>query len=510
MRAAIRDDFRTFAAKAVPELDSHPLQMRPHIELMAGGLDQLYRGATNQLMVNAPPRLLKSRLCTVCFGAWLIGKHPGFRLLVVSHDQKLADTLVDDVRRLVRSPWYADAFPGAGESTELSRSGHFQTRSGSQVMARSMEAGVTGHGFDLIIFDDPMDAGDANSAAARENVLNLFDRKFRSRLQSQRDGKILVVAQRLHRDDLCGQLASREGWLNVILPLIANEATTHVAGEAVWHRKAGDILDPDRYPAHWIEKENRQNPSVFASQYQQAPFLTESSMLKRDWVATYQGRPPVEANKITISVDCAASQRSGASYTCMIVWATDGTDHYLVEVVRDRMLFPAMSERLIDLICRFRPGAVLIEDASVGTALIPHVKTLLPNLGVATSIKAVKPTQGKADRLRVHLDIFANGHLRVPEGRPISEAFIDELMLFEEGGFSDQVDATTQYLDYAKDRLGLAHTLIIKGVTASNPYARTPIAPRPIDRSTLRKPAHGVPSLRNPQSPRPGGFGRGR
>ena len=93
----------------------------------------------------------------------------------------------------------------------MSRSGHFKCANGAEVMARSLDAGITGHGFDLMVFDDPMDAGDAFNAAARAHVIDLFERKFSSRLQSQGQSKILIVAQRLHRDDLCGHLISQGG-----------------------------------------------------------------------------------------------------------------------------------------------------------------------------------------------------------------------------------------------------------------------------------------------------------
>jgi predicted phage terminase large subunit-like protein len=509
--AALRNDFLTFAGKSIMELDRHPLTVLPHVTLMAAELLGLYQRTTTQLIVNLPPRLLKSRLCTVCFAAWTVGKRPGQRVLVVSHDQKLADSLVDDIRTLVRAPWYEQAFAGAGESPDMSRSGHFKSQNGGEVMARSMDAGVTGHGFDLIVFDDPMDAGDANSAAARDRAIDLYEGKFRSRLQSQRDSAMMIVAQRLHRDDLCGHLETQPGWRRLVIPLVATSATEHRVGETVWQRPAGNNLDPDRYPAEWVEVQERQNPSVFASQYQQAPFLTESAILKRQWILTYSGRPPADAHRITISVDCAASQKAGSSYTCMLVWATDGADHYLIEVVRDRLLFPDISDRLFSLIQKFRPQTVLIEDASVGAALIPHIKKLLPEKGLPTAVKAVKPILSKADRLRQHVDVFANGRIRVPEGRPSSEVYVDELMLFEEAGYSDQVDATTQYLDYAKERMGLAFTPVILGAGGShNPPTPGNLSPRPVDQSTLRRPAHGEPSIRDPKAPRGKGFSGGR
>ena len=506
--AALREDFMTFAAKVVLELDRHPLTPRQHIELMASAMGMLDRSVTQRLIINIAPRLLKSRLCTVAYTAWLIGRSPGVRVLIASHDQTLADTLVNDVREVVRAAWYERAFPGGAEGAVLSRSGHFKCANGAEVMARSLDAGLTGHGFDLMVFDDPMDAGDAFNAAARAHVIDLFERKFSSRLQSQGQSKILIVAQRLHRDDLCGHLISQGGWTVLALPLLATESLRYSVGETIWNRNEGDVLDPDRYPPDWIEIKARVQPSLFAAQLQQQPFLTESQILKREWIRTYQDRPPLEAHRVTLSIDCAASRKTGSSYTCILAWASDGADHYLLEVVRDRLLFPSIVNRVVELVDRLSPRTVLIENASVGAALIPHLTQLLVAKRRQTTVTSITPSGSKADRLRAHVDVFANGHVLVPEGRGTTEAYIQELMLFEEGGFSDQVDATTQYLDYAREPLGLGFTPVLLNAGGSN-RPPTPSYTRPIDRSTLRKPAHGVPSLRDPSAPRfPGGFRR--
>jgi predicted phage terminase large subunit-like protein len=501
LAAAMRDDFLTFAGKAIPELDHHPLDVQPHVQLMAEGLHQLFDRKTEALMISIPPRLLKSRLATVCYTAWLIGKRPSEKVMVVSHDQRLADGLVDSVRTLVSTPWYAEAFPHAAAGFEYARSGDFKTRAGAEVMAKSIDGKVTGFGFNLIIFDDPIDAGDAGNATVRERLANLYDSRFRSRLENKAESQLMIVAQRTHRDDLCGHVAAESKWLRLVLPLLATEDLEHRVGDLVCRRSGGHVLDLDRYPADWIEEEMRLRPQQFASQCQQAPLLVETPLLKREWFRTFEGRHPIEAHNMTISVDCASSLKPGSSFTCMLVWATDGTDHYLVEVVRDRMLIDSMERRLLDLIIHHRPRTVLIEEQSSGAALIRSTQKALLGTHLATAVKIIKPSASKADRLARHVDVFANGHVFVPSDRPFGALFIDEHLLFEAGGHSDQVDCTSQYFDHVQGVLTSTYQKIIVGIDRPQPPPRF-TSSRPKDKSLFRTPAHGEASLRDPRRQR--------
>ena len=68
-----------------------------------------------------------------------------------------------------------------------------------------------------------------------------------------------------------------------------------------------------------------------------------------------------------------------------------------------------------------------------------------------TLVKSTKPHRSKADRLREHVDIFANGHVFVPSDRPFTAGFVDEHLMFEGGGYADQVDCTSQYLSFLRE-----------------------------------------------------------
>ena len=78
--ALLRDDFASFAARSFRELNPRiPFAANWHFELMAGKLAAVRAGRIRRLIVNVPPRHLKSHLASVAFPAWCLGHDPATR-----------------------------------------------------------------------------------------------------------------------------------------------------------------------------------------------------------------------------------------------------------------------------------------------------------------------------------------------------------------------------------------------------------------------------------------------
>jgi hypothetical protein len=104
--AQLRLDFAAFAQRCFRELNPLvALAMNWHVEIMAAKLTAVYQGQIRRLIVNVPPRHLKSLVGSVAFPAWCLGRQPGAQILCVSYAQDLADKLARDCRRIVASDW---------------------------------------------------------------------------------------------------------------------------------------------------------------------------------------------------------------------------------------------------------------------------------------------------------------------------------------------------------------------------------------------------------------------
>ena len=82
-----------------------------HIEVIAAKLAAVRAGKIRRLIINLPPRHLKSLLASIAFPAWCLGHDPSAQILCVSYAQDLADKLARDCRSIMMSPWFRRIFP---------------------------------------------------------------------------------------------------------------------------------------------------------------------------------------------------------------------------------------------------------------------------------------------------------------------------------------------------------------------------------------------------------------
>ena len=75
--ALLRQDFETFAARCFHDLNPQThFSPNWHIEVIAAKLMAVRQGKIRRLIINLPPRSLKSLLASVAFPAWYLGHDP--------------------------------------------------------------------------------------------------------------------------------------------------------------------------------------------------------------------------------------------------------------------------------------------------------------------------------------------------------------------------------------------------------------------------------------------------
>jgi Arc/MetJ family transcription regulator len=109
----LRRDLVSFAQRCFRELNSKTrFAMSWHIEIIAAKLMAVRDGEIRRLIVNLPPRHLKSLLASVAFPAWCLGRDPSAQIICVSYAQDLADKLSRDCRAILAGDWYRQLFLG--------------------------------------------------------------------------------------------------------------------------------------------------------------------------------------------------------------------------------------------------------------------------------------------------------------------------------------------------------------------------------------------------------------
>lgn len=163
-------------------------------------------GKINRLIVNMPPRFMKSLCVSVVYPAWVLGKDPSCNIIVASYSGALAIKHSLDTRFIITSDWYKKMFPATIINKDQNTKAKFQTTERGFRLATSTGGTLTGEGADLLIADDPLNAVQANSPIYRQKVQDWFAQTFMPRLNNRKNSSAIIVMQRLHEDDLCGSL----------------------------------------------------------------------------------------------------------------------------------------------------------------------------------------------------------------------------------------------------------------------------------------------------------------
>ena len=110
---ALRSDFLAFLAFAVPVLrQGAMLETTWVLDTLGQELWHVTKAQTLRLIVNMPPRSMKSTIVSVAFLAWWLGHNPSARIICASYNDGLARALAADFRRLVSHLTFAEIFPG--------------------------------------------------------------------------------------------------------------------------------------------------------------------------------------------------------------------------------------------------------------------------------------------------------------------------------------------------------------------------------------------------------------
>jgi predicted phage terminase large subunit-like protein len=148
--------------------------------------------------------------------------------------------------------------------------------------------------------------------------------------------------------------------------------------------------------------------------------------------------------KVIQSWDTAAKGGAQNDWSVCTTWlVVDKKWYYLLDVTRGRYEYSQLRSIAIALAERYKPDAVLIEEASVGLALAPELKKLLPR-----PVNPVSVEHDKVGQLYVNQHKFEAGLVLFPEGASFLPELEAELLSFPQAKHDDQVDSISQALSY--------------------------------------------------------------
>jgi predicted phage terminase large subunit-like protein len=433
-----RRDLRHFIIQAWPYVEPDvELRWNWHLDALVSHLERVSSGEIRRLIINVPPATSKSLVVSVFWPAWEWAREGGLRILAASYGSHLSIRDNMRFRSIINSPWYRERFDLRLSGDQRSKT-RMETSTGGWRLGTSVGGVGTGEHPDRIIIDDPQTEAQSRSATERESTHTWFDRTVSTRGKT-RGARVVVIAQRLHQEDLPGHLLTRGGWDHLCLPM-----RYEPGHPGAWpddpRTEPGELLWPDLYtdPAV-VEMELDLGPYGAASQLQQRPAPEGGGLFRREWFEVVEAAPAIARR--CRGWDTAGTEGGGDWTVGSRLAVTDDGAIYVEDVVRDQ-IGPGAVEQLITLTARIDGQGVMIreeqEGGSAGKAVIKARSHLLQAYDYAgVSISGDKVTRARPFRAQCEA-----GNVRLVSGS-WNEEYLRELTVFPAGKHDDQVDSTS-------------------------------------------------------------------
>jgi predicted phage terminase large subunit-like protein len=413
-----------------------------HHALMAKKFEDIANKKIKRLIINMPPRHTKSEFASYLLPAWFLGKYPDKKIIQCSNTAELAVGFGRKVRNLVDGDTYGKVFPNVALRHDSKAAGRWSTNANGDYFAIGVGGTVTGKGADLLIIDDPHSEQEAALAASDPSV---YDKVFewyssgpRQRLQP--GGSIVIVMTRWGKKDLtgrvCQSMIERDGdeWEIISLPAILPTE------KPLW---------PEFWSLDELEKLREELPvSKWNAQYQQEPTSEAGAIVKREWWQVWEKENPPPCEFIIQSWDTAFTKNERSDYSACTTWGVfhmneDPSDTHIIllDALKERLEFPELKQRALDMYNEWSPDACIVEAKASGAPLVFELR----KMGIP--VQEFTPTRGndKITRVNSVSDLFASGKVWAPRKR-WAEEVIEEMAAFPNSDHDDLVDSATQAL----------------------------------------------------------------
>jgi len=412
-------------------------------------LMQVERGEKDRVTVSVAPRHGKSRLTSVYYAAWYLGRNPTKQVMLVSHTTDLAVDFGRTVRNIINSPEYSAIFPNVSLAQDSKSAGRWNTNHKGVFYATGVGSSLAGRGADLLIVDDPHSEQDLLSGnfAALENAYKWFTFGARTRLMP--GGRVAIVATRWSKVDLIGRLIKdmtmnpeSDQYEVVEFPAILNENTPEE--KALW---------PEFFDLEALRRTRASMP-VFQwnAQYQQNPTGESAAVIKREDWNVWEDEEPPECEYLIMALDAAAEMNNRADFTAIQTWGvffntkTERHELILLNAIKKRVEFPELKQLAKEQYDEWKPDAFIVEKKSSGVALYQELRRTGMIISEYTPVRGtVNNPNNKMVRLNAVADIARAGLIWAPQTRWADDV-IEEVASFPFGDHDDQLDVMVMVL----------------------------------------------------------------
>jgi len=446
-----------------------------HIRILCAYLEAVSRCEIMRLVINVPPGTMKSLTVSVFWPLWEWIHRPETKWMYASYDATLSARDGRRMLRVLQSRWFQKRFDP--RLTELRPAAtDFDNSAGGFRFATSVAGKATGRHADIQVVDDPIKPYDMRgslSLGMTKKAIQAVSTWWRETMSSRRADpetfRRVIVMQRLHEDDLAGEMLREGGWVHLCFPMRAEPEQLCACRDPECtpedpRRIVGELLWPERFPEDVVKEDETtgMGPSVAAAQNQQRPTPASGGIFQKSWFRYWHHQaghsvpndPKFPCRDETCfalpdegvwlqSWDMTFKGTDGTDFVAGGVWLYDAPRAFLVAQVCARMSFVESCRAVVAMSARY-PMAITkaIEDKANGPAIVSALELQISGLVL------VNPEGGKEARAHACSGLFEAGNVFIPHDSiaPWCPAYRAQMSTFPRGVNDDMVDQTTQAL----------------------------------------------------------------
>jgi len=420
----------------------YTLGVRPalHHRMICDAIDALWDPVDpyDELIVLAPPGSAKSTYTSVALPPYFMGRFPTSHVLTASYSTELAEKWGRRVRGIVASNRFQTLFP-IKLSQDSTAAGRWANNKGGEFYAAGVGSGILGFRADLAIIDDPISGFEqAQSITQLSKMHGWYETDFATRLKPQ--AKLVLICQRLARNDLAGYLIDRnieqptrkQRILRLPMEAIENDALGRAIGDRLW---------PEWFTPEMVTDAKRDDYK-WRTLYQQEPPSDTGAWVTADEIKIID-IAPTELMYYLLS-DLALSVNSGDYSVHIVAGVAEDGRVFVVDAWRARVSPEVTVDKHLELCKSYNPAESLIDDDNAAKVYVQ----LLAERARATQTRVPWKTlpmrgQNKETRAAALRGMFKRGviHLKRAEW---NSWLVKELLTFPNAmgqGVDDGVDA---------------------------------------------------------------------
>ena len=476
MAEAVKDPVRVFIELGIKpslfefltlfwsEVSGDSFKPNWHIEYLCDELEKMAylvgdkKAKMHDLIINIPPGTTKTIICSIMFPAWCWTKWYRMQFITASYSATLALESAEKSRDLIRSEKFARLYPEIGIKDDKDTKSNFRCikrtwaipgraphiSNGGNRYSTSVGGTLTGFHGHILIIDDPLNPHQAASEKELENANRWMEQTLPTRKTDKEVTVTVLVMQRLHQNDPTGRIIEKkkEKIRHICFPGQIRDYGAYIKPESAKQFYKDDLLDPVRL--NWSilhELETDLGQYGFAGQIGQNPSPPGGGMFKIDFIAAVDSMEEREITKTVRYWDKAGTQDGGA-YTAGVRMSRLRNGKFLIHHVARGQWATDKRETIIKHTAEVDGITTHVGiEQEPGSGGKESAESTIRNLA-GYYIKADKPTGDKifrADPFSVQVNY---GNVIMVQGA-WNKAFLDELEMFPNGTYTDQVDAAS-------------------------------------------------------------------